>query len=825
MRCRPSLCQHLAAQLNSAASSSPLWISDDALAEAFSRYVRVSNACSQIKQRRFTSNVPGPLEARRRLARRRMGMQSVSAAPSAGGFDLGALFGLSLGGVGPMPDPELNWKWEAPSLSDIGHGVGIGKPPAPPTLSTEVPGPRDTDAGQITRDSTTAFEALLQSAITVDRSITTASLNPLLHFLQSDQDETSAHNIRSFCSKLTSGPYQLTNAALDDFVMLIKDKLRLATLHETDFGSFIKALPTLIAHSECNKESIGGLSHYEDIWSTIMTTSSLGNTLLVFGRAKDIFFQAIKKSCRSADVANIIFSILHSHARTFKKDHTVQWMQAALDAISEADGTRVASASDYQTQLSDVFSAMGPYRLQRTICPLTAHIAQQAKASRDFGLLDTWLESLERCSCLPMQGSTTPVWKRLYITLAQYVWPSQLSRHFQALPERYAAKVIMRYWLPQLYLKGRGSTGVSGYMGTSTYSLLADERVTTGNCNAGAEGQMYLNPNILERDFRRQAVAGYTNWAGKQTTDPYVRLVAILERYGVDTVPFQNDLCQLLMAKRTSTEVNNAYKFIKGLIDHPAIAVSTSAASKVLEALLQKGELIKALRIFEDVHTIPVERYPDLPVELVRAYQGPAHRIFSILLRRVPGASCHQQSQTEPSDWGLKTVLSKAQVNIVERVAIAYANQRHLPWRVSHRRVWECYRFLKDRSMEISPTISRALVCSSITRAIEEESTVVKGKFDFILNTVREVEGAEIAAALNRLVYSLKQPDHVNLERAGGNLNWQARKSSWRPRSSVPTRYGPWRWARHPWYNPRKLKMRRVTLKLSSRIEDEAERT
>jgi hypothetical protein len=80
---------------------SSIWITDDILANAFNRFLRASRAA-----KRYGSNVPGPLEAQRRLAKRRMmGLATAGGGPA---FDMGALFGNS-----PVRGHEL--KWEAPT--------------------------------------------------------------------------------------------------------------------------------------------------------------------------------------------------------------------------------------------------------------------------------------------------------------------------------------------------------------------------------------------------------------------------------------------------------------------------------------------------------------------------------------------------------------------------------------------------------------------------------------------------------------------------------------------------------------------------------------
>ena len=85
------------------ADTQSVWINDDVLARAVHRFNRVFYGTFK----RHGSNVPGPLEAQRRLSKRRMGVLSPfnSSAPST---EFGALFGVGY-------QPELQWKWEQPN--------------------------------------------------------------------------------------------------------------------------------------------------------------------------------------------------------------------------------------------------------------------------------------------------------------------------------------------------------------------------------------------------------------------------------------------------------------------------------------------------------------------------------------------------------------------------------------------------------------------------------------------------------------------------------------------------------------------------------------
>jgi hypothetical protein len=105
MRRPPIACRRAAPPIASPAPQH-IWISDDLLSRTLDHFFR--SGCAH--QRRYGSNVPGPLEARRRHARRRMTAQSHAAPP--GGvpplFSFGALFGV-------RTSPQPSWRYEPPS--------------------------------------------------------------------------------------------------------------------------------------------------------------------------------------------------------------------------------------------------------------------------------------------------------------------------------------------------------------------------------------------------------------------------------------------------------------------------------------------------------------------------------------------------------------------------------------------------------------------------------------------------------------------------------------------------------------------------------------
>jgi hypothetical protein len=104
---RPSIACQRAVQSLHVPAPHYVWVPDDFLSLAVHRFFRFP--CPH--QKRHGSHVPGPLEARRRAAKRRMTVSTgfcpddAFAAP----FGLGALFGF-------RANPQPSWRYEPPSL-------------------------------------------------------------------------------------------------------------------------------------------------------------------------------------------------------------------------------------------------------------------------------------------------------------------------------------------------------------------------------------------------------------------------------------------------------------------------------------------------------------------------------------------------------------------------------------------------------------------------------------------------------------------------------------------------------------------------------------
>lgn len=117
MRRPPIACQRAVQSLQFPATQH-VWVPDHVLSSAIHGFFH----SSYTQQKRHGSNVPGPLEARKRDAKRRM-TASAGYYPHDNfpiSFSFGALFGN-------RPIPETSWTYEPPSLPRTASGEGPGR--------------------------------------------------------------------------------------------------------------------------------------------------------------------------------------------------------------------------------------------------------------------------------------------------------------------------------------------------------------------------------------------------------------------------------------------------------------------------------------------------------------------------------------------------------------------------------------------------------------------------------------------------------------------------------------------------------------------------
>lgn len=170
-----------------------------------------------------------------------------------------------------------------------------------------------------------------------------------------------------------------------------------------------------------------------------------------------------------------------------------------------------------------------------------------------------------------------------------------------------------------------------------------------------------------------------------------------------------------------------------------------------------------AYRLFKATPNIPLEACPVVAEIMI---QNPRFNPSTALLYRQNRqrflSDLNLFLQPEPGNifrkckfpWEKSLERRKHRAYLLHHMALAYAQALHLYPRVAFRSVYECYRLHKNyRLGPVSVDMSRALTIAGVVRPLQEGNWLSTMKFRWILNVVNEVEGEEIARGIDELGY------------------------------------------------------------------------
>lgn len=97
-----------------------------------------------------------------------------------------------------------------------------------------------------------------------------------------------------------------------------------------------------------------------------------------------------------------------------------------------------------------------------------------------------------------------------------------------------------------------------------------------------------------------------------------------------------------------------------------------------------------------------------------------------------------------------------AQIELLNRMALAYAQASQLYPRVAFRQVYQCYHLLlrKHGRRSLDMAISRAFTVAGVVRPLQELKWVNTTMLRFVLKIIREIEGDEVASKVDEIVYT-----------------------------------------------------------------------
>lgn len=780
MQCRNAARQRLAACRR--AQSQPInaqaqyiWTSDELLAEAFARFASVSRT-----SRRFESNVPGPLEARKRLARRRYGLASAAAPAERSQSLIGTLFGAPKDTTGVFtwqppavcstsrPDPE-------PSSGDVVDTAAWWPSwMEPPREHSTGEQSVSADAQVQNDDKSHSEEKKVKESVPQDvdgRMNIQMTRAPLVDSLQTGagsklqeqvssrmaapDDETILHS--------AYGPVELSSTANDVEAHSISDFLELSAVVDNT-----KPVTTAIPAAEraLTKQLIDFDALQAFCNGTMVKLKSSPSWYDDTMEAINVVTGAVPWR-RHADPMRSCEAILHLY------DNIIHHISREMTALSptqlDALRRRLFSAAKTYVQLhpQDYASCMLSGNLLLRLCRGYQWTSTQPHLLVDS--LATLLSRLPSHKLTRNDGSDSEADELLAIFVSilntssdRNLVPMVMSKHLQRWsrhPQAASSLNRVNFWIRCVHRSNRFAQSgreqvlvrhswamyqqLSQYYAFGTLrelNWLPQKQLATallvgwalphspvGIEQKYASTELQLSPGLdicFDRLQQQDADDG--------------AIATMLQHMQNNGVPYQDILRQII---QSCWSINGRWN-IHRQVCATGLHVEDDTTVILVKQLTKKAWLSKAIQLVLETPSIHDHRIDDLISSIVT--QGTTRP------ETAPRLLCLFGRDTGKNGAG-KTAVN----NLVERLAYAYAHCEGAGRTTCFRRVHECYLFLKRRKADMSPMMTRALTWVAGTRAVKETKGFSPRRMSYVMDIVHRVEGEKIAKALDKELYHI----------------------------------------------------------------------
>ena len=222
----------------------------------------------------------------------------------------------------------------------------------------------------------------------------------------------------------------------------------------------------------------------------------------------------------------------------------------------------------------------------------------------------------------------------------------------------------------------------------------------------------------------------------------------------------------------------------------------------------------EAEKIFHAYRELPLEECPELAERMIKNHtRSPLDAVKFFQSRHTgvtPGA------RAPP-----KTIGARRQV--LQRMALAYANAVHLPHRMAFRYVYYCYRtHMRERLGRLDQGVILALTQTGLLRPLQSGIGVNNSRIQWILSIIRRHEAWQIADEVDRAVYAWRGKIWEKMREIGLRAGSISDGESNQPMIFQSRN----RWTPHGYaeriYEPPKDRMRKYSYKRDHYIEEPA---
>ena len=614
---------------------------------------------------RHGSNVPGPLEARRRHSKRRLGTAVAATAHSLPPPDPSLLFGLGYGGQTRFP-LEKSWNWTPPNIN--------GKQPE--------------------RDQ--------ENVSSTDSPFPLRFIPPKSKNWEEYLGEPEALPLDT--ENMGIGAVETSKTA---FKALIEYKGQLKFVQKIDLEDVVSFLYTS--------------ANDPGAWNTLYLVEWLAQ--------KDI-----TDDCRLL-VLDLVQGKVQSG--TLEHEEVPLILASLLPHIKQENATSLVSVLD---------NLSSKYDMTAICVEVTRLILIPSKSKRPTDINDClpemllWLEVLRGCERLKDWHHLNLTWRGIYDILAvRFQRVAPIAKHFLQLKNLEIAHILLRHWVPQII----SQTGEPQPNMKSTVTDRTNEKAIHFH---GSFDSNTISIETLVEEFQALHSNGLYS-PGKRNT--LVELLAFLQKHHIPYTQLSDNIFSIMME---SPRAAKTYQIFKEIQRSPSLGIETELAARLVRHFLAIDHLVFAVRVFETSPSLSLRRCFDLPIKLAKHGTIPSARIFRMILRQ-PATDVLPPSQ-RPASTPILTLTSE-QIDLAHLVAFELAHSPHIRPRVAYRRVWECYRFLRDREAPIGSILSRAFVFAGVIRPLMNGKRLSTEMFKYIISIVSAVEGPEVGHALDVAVWRI----------------------------------------------------------------------
>ncbi|RFU23952.1 hypothetical protein B7463_g12386, partial [Scytalidium lignicola] len=730
MLSRPSgCCRVVQHQLRT--SSDSIWLSEDMLARSFQRFCAISKTA-----RRYGSSVPGPMESRRRLGRRRMAHASEAVPIPRQQFPTF---------WGTFEDVDMTqWHWQPPK----------SRPSEPINNKTLLPKwlvewdnvaenmPFESEDFQMLQNST--FQGQLEIDIEINK-------------FRDDIQMATSSKIDDICKEFNQKLKHalvlglVSDATLEILLLETTKVLRAVSRDIASTNSRCIALYLAIWQGIASSKVVRSVDFDGQVLATFVSLlSQLPSTTAIQSMAREIL----------TSVSNVQLEIMIQSVISLVKSWMSAWLEDCClsDCRPSLNSTEAAvMESDYHIRqlesliigmMEEPYSEKGIATAQKLIkscmADILSGIENVAKIDLEMSSLKTSVKTLgvalgnipQRLLTHIIQTGSDHVLHEYFpiggrntnsFRAVRYCWLSFIGRS-RFVDDELFIKEWQKMECRNVFLRGlKKSATPIPLTASETSDLVLSRWISQGFLSSASSVENTFSAYGQDRELALllSAIDRHRENFWTRTKD----LVSLLHKLGRHKSVYQ------LFNRMADLDLKVPASLVASVIDN------MSAFNPRLGLNLFK----MYYRIRHDNKPLRADGCPNLIISLINDPNIHPRAIWDIL--GIP--------MLEPIKHLRKPILvlkplPKSRVDLIHKMALAFSRSDSRSQRVALRNVMQCAMYLRMHQAEVRPDLSKAISYAGITREIIREHWIGTERLNWALGIISWIEGKEVAQTVDK---------------------------------------------------------------------------